>query len=327
MDKELDELLDSALDDFDKKIELPKPAPNETSAGSKVTIERTNLYVDDVDDEDRPPRPKPATTSAAAASAADQNQSEEFKLFEEIFADEKNKDSMKKFKEMFEMLKTPDEAKLMENFEKVMADLASDELDLDDDGEEENEGDMGNIGMEFFKNLAEKTFQSGSDATTTPKTDEAAATGANPGEKANPFQKVLSDLNKNSEKVLKDSADPFASFGKEFLSSLENETSNLDSEDGAASFMMQPILSMLFSKEILYPSLKMMSENYDKYIEDKKTTLSEQELDKCRFQKECIKEMCSVYEQSKDSDSKEEKSNQLKKILDLLEKCGVSQAL
>jgi hypothetical protein len=32
--------------------------------------------------------------------------------------------------------------------------------------------------------------------------------------------------------------------------------------------------------------------------------------------------MCSIYEEAKESDSQEAKSSQLKKILELLEKCG-----
>lgn len=146
------------------------------------------------------------------------------------------------------------------------------------------------------------------------------------------MQKVLDDMNKNSEKVLKNSAGGGGGFpfGADFLSSLtrgldSNENSGEgDGLDGATSMMMQPILSMLFSKEILYPSLKLMLENYDKYIEEKKDKLSDDEMKKCHEQKDYIKEMCTVYEISSETDSKEAKAEQLKNILDLLEKCGVS---
>jgi hypothetical protein len=80
------------------------------------------------------------------------------------------------------------------------------------------------------------------------------------------MQKVLDDMNKNSEKVLKNSANSAFPFGADFFSSL-TQGGEGDELDGATSMMMQPILSMLFSKEILYPSLKLMLENYDKYIE------------------------------------------------------------
>jgi len=139
------------------------------------------------------------------------------------------------------------------------------------------------------------------------------------------MQKVLDDMNKNSEKVLKNSANSSFPFGADFLSSL-TQGGEGDELDGATSMMMQPILSMLFSKEILYPSLKLMLENYDKYIEEKKDNLSEEELKKCQEQKDYIKKMCTVYENSSENDSKEAKAEQLKNILDLLEKCGVSQS-
>ena len=67
-----------------------------------------------------------------------------------------------------------------------------------------------------------------------------------------------------------------------------------------------------------------MLQNYEKYIVDKKEKLSEEELKKCNDQRECIGKMCAIYEESKENDSQETKTAQLKKILDLLEKCGVS---
>lgn len=62
-DQELDDLLDNALSDFDKKL----PAnlqPSASAAASDVSIQKVNLYVDDVDYDDRP------TTSSARSSAA-----------------------------------------------------------------------------------------------------------------------------------------------------------------------------------------------------------------------------------------------------------------
>lgn len=127
-------------------------------------------------------------------------------------------------------------------------------------------------------------------------------------------------MNKNSEKILNNPTAGADDIFSRLTSSLNDEDEDLE---GASSLMMEPILSMLFSKDILYPSLKLMLENYDKYIEEKREKMNEVELKKCYDQKECIKEMCSVYEQSKEDDSKEQKTEQLKKIIDLLEKCGV----
>ncbi len=143
-----------------------------------------------------------------------------------------------------------------------------------------------------------------------------------------PIQKVLEDLNKNSKKVLKNSNTSGAfPFGSDFISSLTQTLNVDDTEDGsidnATSLMMQPILSMLFSKDILYPSLKLMSENYDKYLLDKKEVLSEEQLNKCQEQKNYINDMCRIYENQNENDNKEAKAEQLKNIFNLLEKCGV----
>ncbi len=193
--------------------------------------------------------------------------------------------------------------------------------------------------MNFFKNLASAASKIPLDAKGEPSTgvdNEKLAAAANPEENPEakakaqtPMQKVLEDMNKNSKKVLKNSNTGGAfPFGADFLSSL-TQTLNVDENgdepiDSATSLMMQPILSMLFSKDILYPSLKLMSENYDKYILDKKEAMSEEELTKCHEQREYIKQMCCVYEKQSESDTKEAKAEQLKNILDLLEKCGVS---
>lgn len=147
------------------------------------------------------------------------------------------------------------------------------------------------------------------------------------------MDKVLEDLTRNSDKVLNDtSSSAAASFSTLFsrlTSSLDDDSSSGASGDdidigASSSSMMEPLLSMLFSKDILYPSLKLMLENFDKYIEERKEKLAEEEVKKCREQKECIGEMCRVYESMKDEDSSEIKSENLKKILDLLEKCGVN---
>ena len=330
MDKELDDLLDSALNDFETKNETV-----EVTTAAKVTIERTNLYVDDIDYEDRPvrqtmPDTKPTIKSSLnafnpTAAMPSSNKLDDLKLFDEIFNDEKSKESMKQFQAAFDMLQTGgDDPKMLENFQKVLSDLASTDLGDDDDDDFENIE-----GFDFLKSLTKMQQEQTKPVSSTIKTEEKATTSSSDAAtapKPTPLQKVLEDMNKNSEKVLKNDSFPF---GADFLSSLAsslNEGDNLtgdDNLDSASSLMMQPILSMLFSKEILYPSLKLMNENYVKYIEEKKEKLNAEELKKCNDQKGCIEQMCKVYEESKENDSQEAKTAQLKTVLDLLEKCGV----
>ena len=349
MDKELDDLLDSALDDFDKKVQIndesttPKTSQSSTTVNitetvttkGNVTIEKMNLYVDDIDYDDRPARSTSSklfanatassTSKPAAASSSKPANTGEFnlmddnmKLFEEIFNDEKTKSSMKQFKDMIDMFKNEeDEGKLMENFQKVMSELATD--DLLDEGDEDDV-DLKNLNeFDFLKNFT-NTMQ-GMNKNIEKEDDEEGAAGVQDDttEKKSTLNKVLDDMNKNTEKVFKNNPAGFP-FG-DFLSQL-NQNGGED-DDGSGS-MMEPILSMLFSKDILYPSLKMMLDNYDKYVSDRKEKLSDEELKKCLDQKECIKEMCAIYESQKETDSGEVKAEQLKNILDLLEKCGVS---
>lgn len=314
MDKELDDLLDSVLNDFDASP-APEPATAATtfSKRSEISIEKTDLYVDDIDYEDRPVRKTMPDLQQPKQTSILNDE-----LFDEIFNDAKSKESMKQFQSAFEMLKSgKNDPKMLENFQKIMTDLAN--TDLGDDNDDEDDDFEKLPGFEFFKNLTNDSYNQ-------KEINKPTETSKNTENQPNKLKKVLDDMNKNSEKVLKNDSIP----GNDFLSSLINSLSSEnasasgdDNLDSASSLMMQPILSMLFSKEILYPSLKLMDENFNKYIFDKKDSLSEDEYKKCLNQKECIEKMCIVYEESKETDSQEAKTTQLKKILDLLEKCGV----
>jgi hypothetical protein len=326
MDKELDDLLDSALNDFDHKLVINETSPIQTDRDGKlkenneIKIEKLNLYVDDVDYEDRPQSNQTNKTSTNL-NLNDEN----LKLFEEIFNEEKNKESLKQFQDVFSMFQnSTNEKNLLENFQKVMSELVNEEANLE---EEDEFSDFENIEeLNFFKNL---TASSKVDKESCVETKDNLANNpdiSNNKINLSPLQKVLDNMNKNSEKILKNSNNEGFPFGSEFfstLNSLNSNENNDDNLDGATSLMMQPILSMLFSKDILYPSLKLMLDNYDKYLVDKKNQMNQSELNKCLEQKDYIKKMCDVYEKSCENDSKETKTEQLKEILDLLEKCGM----
>jgi peroxin-19 len=367
MDKDLDDLLDSALDDFANK---PTPLTNAATsppqpqliASSNITIEKTNLYVDDIDYEDRPVTQTSKVSSTTQAKATSHGPSsatssnafdfklsdDEMKMFDEIFNDSKTKETMQQFNEAMNMFKTGgDEAKLMENFQKVMSQLNDFDLGDEDDDDDEEEGDdqtkaghdakvdpLKGVDFDFLKNLtagltpspgATSASSNSPKSSTQDKKSSLNATAADSNteseKKRSTLDKVLEDMNKNSERVLKSDKFPF---GSDLLSKLLNTTQeDTDELDSESSLMLEPLLNMLFSKEILYPSLKMMSENYDKYLIEQKEKLNDTEYAKCVSQKECIREMCLIYESSSETDTSEEKTEKLKKILDLLEKCGV----
>lgn len=160
-DKELDDLLESALDDFGKEIKIESSTTTTinarqeetTTSRGKVTIEKTQLYVDDVDYDDRPTSNKmlssktqKSNTGAAAATVGEDM--DQMKLFDEIFNDVKTRETMKQFTEALSGLGAAggggegDEAKLMENFTRVMSQLANENLDDDGDDDIDNIEDL-----------------------------------------------------------------------------------------------------------------------------------------------------------------------------------------
>lgn len=143
MDKELDDLLDSALDDFDKEVEIekkeePRRAQEQENQPGKVTIEKTQLYVDDIDYDDRPTSSSRLASSKATAQGkssaqSSKEQEEQMKLFDEIFNDAKTRETMKQLTDVLSGFKEGDEAKLMENFGQIMSQLTNENLSDDDD--------------------------------------------------------------------------------------------------------------------------------------------------------------------------------------------------
>ena len=342
MDDNLDELLDSALSDFEARPAPPLP---------NVTIEKTNLYVDDVDYDDRP-----ATTSKSTAPAASSSSSaskpttsdadallgisaDEMKLFDEIFNDSKSKDTMKKLTETLGMFGAAasaspgDQKKLMEDFQKAMSELKM----LDDDESDDNDDDDANANMDDAKlaeearklqqlfspqNSSSKAPAAETAQTSKPKSDDTPTS-------TNPLHKVLDDLTKNSEKVLKNNnsseGDFLSSLFGGGMGALARGGGGGEEGDDEMDTMMEPFMRMLFSKDILYPSLKLMLDNYDKHLAERRASGAgdEAEAKKLNEQRECITEMCALYESESDADTKEAKSDRLKRILELLEKCGV----
>ena len=143
MDKELDDLLDSALDDFDKEVEIekkeePRRAQEQENQPGKVTIEKTQLYVDDIDYDDRPTSSSRLASSKATAQGkssaqSSKEQDEQMKLFDEIFNDAKTRETMKQLTDVLSGFKEGDEAKLMENFGQIMSQLTNENLSDDDE--------------------------------------------------------------------------------------------------------------------------------------------------------------------------------------------------
>ncbi len=244
------------------------------------------------------------------------------------------------------MFKEGDETKLLENFDKVMSQI-TDTFKFDEDGEGGDDDDEElPTDMKEASAMLANLLKSANEATGV-KNPTASATSSNNNNNVSSSSTAASPSKKESAAKTSQSSDkpapsplnPSSFFNSEFLSKLNANTSTRGSGSGLGddddndelsemeASMMEPLLSMLFSKEILYPSLKMMLENFDTYFEEKRATLSAEELAKCESQNEYIAEMCSIYEENLDTGSeaeiKKKKSQQLKRIVELLEKCGM----
>jgi hypothetical protein len=244
-------------------------------------------------------------------------------------------------KDTLSMFKEGDENKLLENFDKVMSQI-TETFKFDEDGQEDDDDEDLPTDMKeanaMLANLLKSANQASRANIPTSSTSTSKNSNTASPSSASPSKKASANTTQEGDKPASSTLNPTSFFNAEFLSKLnanssssrgndETEDDNNDELSEMEASMMEPLLSMLFSKEILYPSLKMMLDNFDKYLEEKQATLSDEELSKCKTQQEYIAEMCRLYEENVEGDSeaetKKKKSQQLKRIIELLEKCGM----
>lgn len=236
---------------------------------------------------------------------------------------------MQSLRDTLNMFKEGDENKLLENFDRVMTqitdsfkmgDLPDDKEGDDDDTDSILAGEENEMLRKMLADMQDQMKKVSSEV----QTGQTASSGGAETAQANATAGATASPPLN----------PSSFFNAEFLSKLSKSKSSeagglgagLDDDDDldeSEAMFMEPLLSMLFSKDILYPSLKMMLENFEKHLEEKKNEPENDEIKKLKEQRKCVVEMCEIYERSKPDDSKQAKSEQMKRIIDLLEKCGV----
>lgn len=129
-------------------------------------------------------------------------------------------------------------------------------------------------------------------------------------------------------------------FAKTFASTIESMTENLDGlqgdmndEDLLKAFtsmgmeeegegfmpMMQGMMKTLLSKEILYPSLKELSQKYPKWIEENKNKVEAQQMTKYREHDRIVREICVEFEAEHVSDTEDVKKLRFERIVDLMQ--------
>ncbi|XP_052475848.1 peroxisomal biogenesis factor 19 [Carassius gibelio] len=233
-DSELDELLDSALDDFDK----------------------TNV----------PPAAPEAPTAPGARNTSDEKPPllEDSKFFESLFDGEMANQAR-------------------EEWEKAMAELAQEEPDL----------------LQHFHKLSEAAGKVGTDV-------------ASQQEFTSCLKDTLSGLAKNA-----DNLQSAGLAGDDLVKTLENLGLNENGEggdDGNVLPLMQSIMQNLLSKEVLYPSLKEITEKYPVWLESNKQSLPTDQFTRYEQQYHIMGEICSQFEKDGDKDSTFEN------ILELMQK-------
>lgn len=233
-DRELDELLDSALNDFDK----------------------TNV--------------PPAAPEAQAASDAGTNTGEKPPLLEDS----------KFFESLFDG-EMANQAR--EEWEKAMSELAQEEPEL----------------LQHFHKLSEAAGKVGSDV-------------ASQQEFTSCLKDTLSGLAKNA-----DNLQTAGLAGEDLVKTLENLELNENgegAEDGNILPIMQSIMQNLLSKDVLYPSLKEITEKYPEWLESNRQSIPPDQFMRYEQQYKIMGEICTQFEKDGDRESTFEN------ILELMQK-------
>ncbi|XP_006624825.1 peroxisomal biogenesis factor 19 isoform X1 [Apis dorsata] len=126
--------------------------------------------------------------------------------------------------------------------------------------------------------------------------------------------RALNDLSATSEN-LQSEADLSDLFGQ----------ASLEDGPGAILPFMQGMLQHLLSKEILYPSLKELIEKYSEWLEEKKTTVSSNDLQRFTKQLKLMQQVCIELDKEKDDDTEEIKRKRFETIISLMQEvqaCG-----
>ncbi|KAL2097199.1 hypothetical protein ACEWY4_006406 [Coilia grayii] len=234
-DAELNELLDSALDDFDK-TNVPPSAP-EAAAGS----------------------------NAEKAGGKKPPLLEDSQFFETLFEGE-----------------MANQAK--EEWERAMAELAQEEPEL----------------LQHFQKLSEAAGKVGTDT-------------ASQQEFTSCLKDTLSGLAKNADYLQNSGL-----AGEDLAKTLEGlgleESGEGGGEDGNILPIMQSIMQNLLSKDVLYPSLKEITEKYPEWLTSNKESLPPEEFSRFEQQHQIMGDICSQFEKAGDQESTFEN------ILELMQK-------
>ncbi|XP_034952580.1 peroxisomal biogenesis factor 19 [Chelonus insularis] len=131
---------------------------------------------------------------------------------------------------------------------------------------------------------------------------------------------TLKDLSATSENLK--NSEPMIS--EEEIAAMFAKTSFDDSSNDFFPFM-QGMMQSLLSKEVLYPSLKDLVDKYPSWLDGKRSTLPQKELDRFTKQLDLMQKVCRELENEKDDDGEDVKKQRFDKVLSLMhdmQSCG-----
>ncbi|KAF5291747.1 hypothetical protein FQA39_LY14235 [Lamprigera yunnana] len=99
-----------------------------------------------------------------------------------------------------------------------------------------------------------------------------------------------------------------------------NMFTQTEGDQNAFMPFMQGMMQSLLSKEVLYPSLKDISNKYPAWLEANSNSLSKEDKQKYKKQYELMIEVCEQLEKESDNDTVEHKRVQFEKVLVLMQK-------
>ncbi|TFJ98261.1 Elongation factor Tu [Platysternon megacephalum] len=241
-DRELDELLDSALGDFEKTKPVPPPPPA-AGAGDACSSEKL---------------PGDAAQHSLFASQE--------KFFQDLFDSELA-------------------SQATAEFEKAMKELAEEEPHL----------------VEQFQKLSEAAGRVGSDTTSQQEFTSC-------------LKETLSGLAKNANDLQN------SNMSEEELAKAMDGL-GLEEGDGEGNILpiMQSIMQNLLSKDVLYPSLKEITEKYPEWLRSHRDTLPEEQFGKYQEQHSIMGKICQQFEAEQATDSDAEQKARFEMVLDLMQ--------
>ena len=87
--------------------------------------------------------------------------------------------------------------------------------------------------------------------------------------------------------------------------------------------MMQGMMENLLSKDLLYPSLKELKENYPSWLSDNEEKLTQEDYTKYKNQNDIIIQLCDLFEEESKEDTDQIKKQRTEKVIGLMQKMQV----